>query len=372
MAVPPRTPSESAPTESTPSGSAPTESTPSGSAPTKSTPSGRAPSESTPSGSAPSGSAPSGRAQPGTVSRNLQTGGATRTYLLHLPATLAAQRSLVVVLHGGFGSAQQAEAAYGWDELADRDGVLVAYPQGDGAAWNAGDCCGAPARKGIDDVAFIAAVVADVQARYGVTQARTFVTGMSNGALMAYRLACDTDLFAAVAAVAGTIVTGCAHPAPLAVLHIHGLDDDRVRFGGGTGRRRRRGGRDADPGRHRALAQGRWLLRRRGRRASAADHQPLRLSRRPCCRADHDHRRRSPMARRLNPSRPGRSTVGRAGRHPDQLGVLPAPHPLGQSDPIGTRWLLTAKGRCFGAAGRTARQALLVLLVSRRRNSRHR
>lgn len=225
MAVPPRTPSESAPTESTPSGSAPT----------KSTPSGRAPSESTPSGSAPSGSAPSGRAQPGTVSRNLQTGGATRTYLLHLPATLAAQRSLVVVLHGGFGSAQQAEAAYGWDELADRDGVLVAYPQGDGAAWNAGDCCGAPARKGIDDVAFIAAVVADVQARYGVTQARTFVTGMSNGALMAYRLACDTDLFAAVAAVAGTIVTGCQHPAPISVLHIHGLDDDRVRFDGGRG-----------------------------------------------------------------------------------------------------------------------------------------
>lgn len=192
-----------------------------------------------PGADAPPGSAPPGAVPPrtpsGSVSRSLQVGGATREYLLHVPARPAAERSLVVVLHGGFGSAQQAEAAYGWDELADREGVLVAYPQGDGAAWNAGDCCGAPARTGIDDVAFIEAVVADLQARYGVTPARTFVTGMSNGALMAYRLACDTDLFAAVAAVAGTIVTGCAHPAPLSVLHIHGLDDDQVRFYGGRG-----------------------------------------------------------------------------------------------------------------------------------------
>ena len=209
-------------------------STPSGTVPSGAVPSGAVPPR-TPSGSAPTTSAPSRRALSGTVSRSLQVGGATRSYLLHLPATLPAQRSLVVVLHGGFGSARQAEAAYGWDELADREGVLVAYPQGDGAAWNAGDCCGAPARKRTDDVAFIEAMVADVRARYGVTRARTFVTGMSNGALMAYRLACDTNLFASVAAVAGTIVTGCQHPAPISVLHIHGLDDDRVRFDGGRG-----------------------------------------------------------------------------------------------------------------------------------------
>jgi polyhydroxybutyrate depolymerase len=58
---------------------------------------------------------------------------------------------------------------------------------------------------------------------------------MSNGAMMAYRMACDTTVFAAIAPVAGTIVTPCDAPGPLSVLHIHGLDDERVRYDGEQG-----------------------------------------------------------------------------------------------------------------------------------------
>ena len=174
-------------------------------------------------------------ASAGTESRTVDVDGTPREYLVHIPDRLAPDPALVVFLHGGFGSAAQAEATYGWDQLADRDGIIVAYPQGNGVAWNAGDCCGAPARDGTDDVAFISAVTAELQTEFEVTPARTFATGMSNGAMMAYRMACDAAVFAAIAPVAGTIVTACADPAPVSVLHIHGLDDERVRFDGEGG-----------------------------------------------------------------------------------------------------------------------------------------
>jgi polyhydroxybutyrate depolymerase len=171
----------------------------------------------------------------GTEPRTLDVQGTTREYRVHVPDRLASDTALVVFLHGGFGSAAQAESAYGWDELADREGFVVAYPQGDGVAWNAGDCCGAPARKGIDDVAFISAVTAELQTEFGIAPSRTFAAGMSNGAMMVYRMACDTTVFAAIASVAGTIVTSCDDPAPVSVLEIHGLDDERVRYDGDPG-----------------------------------------------------------------------------------------------------------------------------------------
>jgi polyhydroxybutyrate depolymerase len=167
--------------------------------------------------------------------RTIDMGGTTREYRVHAPAEVADNAALVVFLHGGFGSASQAESAYGWDELADREGFIVAYPEGDGVAWNAGSCCGSPARDDVDDVAFISAATAALQQEYGIESERTFATGMSNGAMMAYRLACDTELFAAIAPVSGTIVKACDSPRPTSVLHIHGLDDERVRFDGQTG-----------------------------------------------------------------------------------------------------------------------------------------
>jgi polyhydroxybutyrate depolymerase len=69
----------------------------------------------------------------------------------------------------------------------------------------------------------------------GVDPAQVYVTGMSNGAMMSYALACATDILAAIAAVAGTLLTDCPSPTPVSVLHIHGLADDSVRFDGGLG-----------------------------------------------------------------------------------------------------------------------------------------
>lgn len=84
---------------------------------------------------------------------------------------------------------------------------------------------------------FLRAVVADVQQRLRIDPQRIFATGMSNGGMMGYRLACEaSDVFRAIAAVAGTDgTTDCRPGRPVPVLHIHARDDDRVLFGGGSG-----------------------------------------------------------------------------------------------------------------------------------------
>ena len=160
-----------------------------------------------------------------------------RSYLLTVPGNLASGPvPLVVMLHGGFGSGSQAEKSYGWDALAASKGFVVAYPDGIGRAWNVGaGCCGKPGREATDDVAFIQAVVADVSSGRNIDPARIYATGMSNGALLSYRLACDTNLFAAIAPVVGTILGECDSPAPISVLEIHGMDDKSVRMDGSTG-----------------------------------------------------------------------------------------------------------------------------------------
>jgi polyhydroxybutyrate depolymerase len=164
--------------------------------------------------------------------RTITVSGVDRSYRLYVPEDLADDPALVVMIHGGLGSAHQAEDAYGWDAEAEAGGFVVAYPDGEDRVWNAGDCCG---RSTADDVGFITAVVVDLQAEFDVSPTRTFATGMSNGAMMTYTLACETDLFAAIAPVAGTIVTPCDDPPPVSVLHIHGLDDGKVRMDGEPG-----------------------------------------------------------------------------------------------------------------------------------------
>lgn len=162
-----------------------------------------------------------------------------RTFRVHRPATLpAGQRvPLVLVLHGGAGSGEQAEESYGWDATAGRDGFLVVYPDGIGRSWNAGPgCCGRAAREDADDIGFLEEVVADVVARAPVDNTRVFVTGMSNGGMMTYRLACTSTVFRAVAPVAGMLIGDCPSPAPVSLLHIHGEADRSVPWAGGPGR----------------------------------------------------------------------------------------------------------------------------------------
>jgi polyhydroxybutyrate depolymerase len=163
--------------------------------------------------------------------------GVARTYRLYVPdVDPAGPVPLVVMLHGGFGSGDQAERAYGWNAEADRSGFVVAYPEGSGRAWSVGaGCCGEPGRAGTDDVAVIEAIVAHIGESLPIDPDRIYAAGMSNGAMLSYRLACDSGLFAAIAPVAGTLMGECGAPRPTSVLHIHGLADSNVPFDGSRG-----------------------------------------------------------------------------------------------------------------------------------------
>jgi polyhydroxybutyrate depolymerase len=182
---------------------------------------------------------PTGRTASATAGTSINTitaDGRQRTFRLYRPASLTGPAPLVMMLHGGFGTGSQAESAYGWNGLADREGFLVAYPDGLNRAWNVGGgCCGRPATDGVDDVAFVQAMIAAIERLAPVDPLRRYATGISNGGMLAYRLACDTTLFAAVGPVAATLLGPCPPPAPLSVIHVHGLDDRSVRYDGGRG-----------------------------------------------------------------------------------------------------------------------------------------
>lgn len=172
----------------------------------------------------------------GQSTQSISSGGAKRTFHLYRPRGLGEAVPVVVMLHGGFGNGAQAERSYHWDAEADNGHFLVAYPDGLNRAWNAGTCCGEPGHLDIDDVGFITGMVGAIEQEIPVDRARIYVTGMSNGAMMALRLGCQSDTFAAIAPVAGTLLTDCAAARPASVLQIHGTADDRVPYNGGPGK----------------------------------------------------------------------------------------------------------------------------------------
>jgi polyhydroxybutyrate depolymerase len=167
--------------------------------------------------------------------------GLTRSYIVYRPATLppgvhGGGASLVVMMHGGYGSASQAEEDYGWDAEADAGHFLVAYPDGLDKAWNAGGgCCGIPAKTGVNDVGFITAMVSAIEQALPVSAGRVYATGISNGGIMAYDLACHTTIFAAIGPDSATELGGCPDPAPTSVIAIHGTADTRIPYNGGKG-----------------------------------------------------------------------------------------------------------------------------------------
>jgi polyhydroxybutyrate depolymerase len=172
----------------------------------------------------------------GQSTQTIDVGGVSRSFHLYRPPGLSDGAPLVVMLHGGFGTGAQAERSYHWDTEADASHFLVAYPDGLMRAWNAGTCCGEPQRSDIDDVGFITAMVGAIGQEMPIDRARVYATGMSNGAMMALRLGCQTDTFAAIAPVAGTLMTDCSGARPTSVLQIHGTADDRVPYNGGPGK----------------------------------------------------------------------------------------------------------------------------------------
>jgi len=181
------------------------------------------------------------------IDQSISVNGTMRTYHLYVPKSLPTGGvPLLVALHGGLGSGAQFEQNTDFDGLAEANGFLVVYPDGtstnlgpDHLVWNAGGCCGAAeaSRDNVDDVAFIRTLIVHLESTYDVDRARVFVTGHSNGALLAYVLACQlSQTVDAIAVQAGALLESGCHPTdPVAAMEIHGTDDQNIPINGGKG-----------------------------------------------------------------------------------------------------------------------------------------
>ncbi|MGL5811348.1 MAG: extracellular catalytic domain type 1 short-chain-length polyhydroxyalkanoate depolymerase [Nocardioides sp.] len=180
------------------------------------------------------------RAADGLTSRTVTVAGERRSYEIHRPRAAAGRRPVVIMLHGGGGSGSNAARMTGFNELADQEGFLAVYPNGSGVGpltWNADHCCGYALRNEVDDVAFISALIDDLVSRGEAERRRIYVTGMSNGAMMAHRVGRELpDRVAAIAPVVGAVFGDEPRTAsPVPALIITGKLDRNVPREGGYG-----------------------------------------------------------------------------------------------------------------------------------------
>ncbi|RMD98828.1 MAG: poly(3-hydroxybutyrate) depolymerase [Deltaproteobacteria bacterium] len=178
----------------------------------------------------------------GVTEGSISYDGLRRTFRVFVPTAYRDDVPLPVVLmlHGGSGSAEQfEERSSHMDQVAEREGFVTVYPDGEGRiqTWNGGACCGYAMENDVDDVGFLSALLDHLERELCVDRRRFFSSGMSNGGIMSHRLGCElANRIAAIGPVAGTIMIDPCEPArPVPVMHVHGTDDAHVPWEGGVG-----------------------------------------------------------------------------------------------------------------------------------------
>jgi len=141
-------------------------------------------------------------------SESLDINGVQRSYVLHVPPDAGPSPALVPVFHGAGGSGQQMSRVVNGEQvsgdmpldvLAASNHMIVAYPDGIDKHWNDGR---STTQKFGDDVTFISQLIDHLTAQFGVNPKRIYATGLSNGGIFTYRLACDlSNKIAAIAPV---------------------------------------------------------------------------------------------------------------------------------------------------------------------------
>ncbi|MGH1349374.1 MAG: alpha/beta hydrolase family esterase [Methyloligellaceae bacterium] len=176
-----------------------------------------------------------------------------RRYILDVPSREHSRkrRPLIIFLHGAMGNARGVKRNLNADmrPIIEKYGVMVAYMNGNPipllprrGTWNAGTCCGTSEAENIDDVGFIDRFIKHAVRRLHADPGRVYLMGHSNGAMMAYRYACEHPRkVAAIVTISGTVMTRRCRPSGLkGVLHIHGESDETVPIRGGLVKRFRK------------------------------------------------------------------------------------------------------------------------------------
>jgi polyhydroxybutyrate depolymerase len=168
-----------------------------------------------------------------------------RTYVVRVPPGYTGEAPVPVVIDfhplGGSGSSWKNSSGFG--ALADREGFIMVWPNGVGNSWNVGRCCPPAMDQDVDDVAFVRAIVEQLQIDACIDGKRVYATGCSNGGGMSYKVACETaDIIAAVAPVDFDCVVGpsndpscggCAPARPISATQFRATNDVAVAYEGG-------------------------------------------------------------------------------------------------------------------------------------------
>jgi len=161
--------------------------------------------------------------------------GTRRGYRLYSPASQPPRPlPLVLVFHASGGRAAGMARHTGFTRVAEREGFLVVYPQGLDRRWNDGRGFG----TAHDDVGFIRSLLDTLRREFRLDQRRIYATGISNGAIFSFRLACALPgVFAAIAPVAGAmpadLASRCTRTMPLSVVAFQGTADPLMEYAGG-------------------------------------------------------------------------------------------------------------------------------------------
>ena len=164
---------------------------------------------------------------PDASSFTVRLAGRDRGGSLFVPASYNGTRpySLVFCLHGAGGNGMGC-LPWGFNRLAEELDFIMVYPDGAGLRWDSPD-----------DIPFFTMMLVEFKKHFVIDPARVYVTGHSAGAIQAYELAAALPRqFAAIAPVAGAVLTGNAVEGalPVSVLHIHAVDDMEVPYNGAS------------------------------------------------------------------------------------------------------------------------------------------
>lgn len=160
-----------------------------------------------------------------------------RSYLLKLPNQFSADKNykLLLAFHASGSSSQVMQSVTGFEQKSED--YIVAYPQAEVEEWNEGCGCNKPARLGINDLAFVDDVIADISNNYQITPGEIYAAGYSQGALFTQNLLCKrSEVFKAIASVASPMSVqlsqSCDIEQPTSYMMVHGVGDSVLPYWG--------------------------------------------------------------------------------------------------------------------------------------------
>lgn len=169
--------------------------------------------------------------------RTITSGGIEREFILHIPDNAPpGPKPLIIALHGAWQPAGVMKRYLDLDKVADREGIVVAYPKGLNLLWNDGRATVAgimPIIYPRDDGRFVLDVLSTLEGEGLVDPSRAYLMGFSNGGFLTAYVACRySNRFAAFATMMMTVPVGynesCKPERPVPILMMNGTYDPIV------------------------------------------------------------------------------------------------------------------------------------------------